>query len=336
MNLKRINSISFLRVFSILSIVIYHLSRASIDAGFTPSMSHEMDILSMLGVSFFIIISGASLNVSMKKNRSTLDFFKKRIKSIYIPFWTAYIIVSILLYLSRGSISLGTDVYKLLLTFSGMDGWLGWRTQTYYLIGEWFTGFILILYLFAPLIFIGVTKNKWIMLSLSFVVSFFSYNFNDDLRNYIDILNPVSMWNPGTRLFEFVFGFIIYDYILGDKKTRISLFMISLFICIAYILSPKIIINTYVFVPFFIAMFCFISIVYESIITSDSVNKKIEYASGFSFFVFLFHHIIIYEAYDYGIINYKTDFQFYFGFISIIVLCVLLSKPAMLISSRFK
>ncbi|EEW2395083.1 acyltransferase, partial [Escherichia coli] len=239
MNWKRINSISFLRVFSILSIVIYHLSRASIDAGFTPSMSHEMDILSMLGVSFFIIISGASLNVSMKKNRSTLDFFKKRIKSIYIPFWTAYIIVSILLYLSRGRISLGTDVYKLLLTFSGMDGWLGWRTQTYYLIGEWFTGFILILYLFAPLIFIGVTKNKWIMLSLSFVVSFFSYNFNDDLRNYIDILNPVSMWNPGTRLFEFVFGFIIYDYILGDKKTRISLFMISLFICIAYILSPK-------------------------------------------------------------------------------------------------
>ena len=119
-----------------------------------------------LGVSQFLIISGAALMYS-HEDAEKLDlkkFYWKRCKSIFPMFWIAFIIANVYLFLRQGGIvAAQAPKYSVLLSVIGMDGYLSNAgIPTFYTLGEWFLGFILLFYAVFPLLRYGVKRHPWI------------------------------------------------------------------------------------------------------------------------------------------------------------------------------
>ena len=98
-----------------------------------------------LGVSQFLIISGAALMYSHEdaEKLDLKEFYWKRCKSIFPMFWIAFIIANVYLFLRQGGIvAAQAPKYSVLLSVIGMDGYLSNAgIPTFYTLGEWFLGF---------------------------------------------------------------------------------------------------------------------------------------------------------------------------------------------------
>ena len=108
------------------------------------------------GVSLFFIISGAALMYVYDEKIKLVDYYKKRFLGIYPMFWIAYI--SAFLYnfwLNRG-VTYKHPKITFLLTLFGMDGYLGFYVENYYLLGEWFLGCLIFLYLSFPILLLFI------------------------------------------------------------------------------------------------------------------------------------------------------------------------------------
>lgn len=123
-----------------------------------------------LGVSQFLIISGAALMYTYE-DEEHLDlkmFFWKRFKSIYPMFWIAFAIANAYSFVvSRGSSASRAPKLSLILSLIGMDGYLSNAgLSTFYILGEWFLGFIVFFYIVFPLLRYGVIHHPWITAGL--------------------------------------------------------------------------------------------------------------------------------------------------------------------------
>jgi peptidoglycan/LPS O-acetylase OafA/YrhL len=115
-----------------------------------------------LGVSQFLIISGAALMYSHQDEESLnlKNFFWKRFKSLYPMFWIAFIIANSILFLKNGAhIYAQSPKWSIVFSFLGIDGYLANAgLPTFYTLGEWFLGFIVIFYVFFPFLMYCVKK----------------------------------------------------------------------------------------------------------------------------------------------------------------------------------
>lgn len=123
-----------------------------------------------LGISQFLIISGAALMYTYE-DEEHLDlkmFFWKRFKSIYPMFWIAFAIANAYSFVvSRGSSASRAPKLSLILSLIGMDGYLSNAgLSTFYILGEWFLGFIVFFYIVFPLLRYGVLHHPWITAGL--------------------------------------------------------------------------------------------------------------------------------------------------------------------------
>jgi len=80
-----------LKGFGILTVVFAHFAYMKVT---NPDFLYPLSIIAGVGVDLFLVMSGYGLTVSMlKKPMSTLDFYKRRVIKIFIPFWVALIII---------------------------------------------------------------------------------------------------------------------------------------------------------------------------------------------------------------------------------------------------
>lgn len=116
-----------------------------------------------LGVSLFLIISGAALMYTHdgQEHLNLRNFYWKRFKAIYPMFWIAFIIANSYLFLHNGAIvEAQAPKWSLIFSVLGIDGFLSnAAVPTFYTLGEWFLGFIIIFYLFFPLLRWGVRNH---------------------------------------------------------------------------------------------------------------------------------------------------------------------------------
>ncbi|WEV72339.1 acyltransferase [Bifidobacterium sp. ESL0790] len=162
----RLFYLDWVRALSVILIVITHFDNTY------PSVRHIFFntpfgiYIGDLGVSQFFIISGAALmyNYEDSEHLNLKIFYWKRFKSIYPMFWIAFIIANIYLLLTMGSgIVNKAPKWTILLSAIGMDGYLAnTGLSTFYTLGEWFLGFIIIFYVAFPILRIGVKKHPWI------------------------------------------------------------------------------------------------------------------------------------------------------------------------------
>ena len=168
----RLNYLDFIRTLSMLSIIVFHFNitaRAhNVYIGDTPIIFYDYlnGNLGHIGVSLFFIISGVGLSYTYGDQLNLKIYYKKRWLGIFPMFYLSWI-VGILYYFFRyqslNPFCIEREHWTFILTLLGMDGYMVDLIPNYYILGEWFLGCIILIYLVFPVLVwikkkIGITK----------------------------------------------------------------------------------------------------------------------------------------------------------------------------------
>lgn len=157
--MKRLNYLNVIRLISFAAIIYYHLvielaARDMIGPGTETLYCNSNMHIATSAVALFFMISGASLMLSSRKEKEFRigQFYKKRVLRILIPYYVASFLTFMVLY--HGQIPLTIQKWKLIFNLMAMDGYatvLGMNVM-YLIVGEWFMGCLVILYVLFPLL----------------------------------------------------------------------------------------------------------------------------------------------------------------------------------------
>ena len=117
-------------------------------------------------VTTFFSISGTVLYYNYPKITSTKRFYFKRWKSIFPSYYICFFYFYLKNVFKFHKLFYKGHWSKLFLTLFGMDGYLSYRINSYYLIGEWFLGAIIIIYFLYPFLSWLMNKSFLILHSL--------------------------------------------------------------------------------------------------------------------------------------------------------------------------
>lgn len=207
MRKPRIKSFNFIRTLCALGIIVYHFSCHLNSKDFLPLYSFENGLWGDVFVTVFFVVSGASLYYQYADNWNTntvKSYLYKRWKSIFPMYYIAYLNFEIQKIISHKNPLFRGNPLRYVFTLLGMDGYLTQVTTTYYTLGEWFTGAIIILYILFPIILWCILKNY----KVTFLMVLFLYI----IFLNTPILNPVVFWSITSCLVSFVCGMILMKY----------------------------------------------------------------------------------------------------------------------------
>ena len=291
MKKKRIFYLDFIRAIAAISIIITHFNATYIYR--FPQLPDKFVITNTVagipigswGVSIFFIISGAALMYTYDNRFEIKTYIKKRFLSIYPMYWIAYFFGFLFIfYYTKTVYGGGVPKINFLLTIIGFDGYLAENVQTFYLLGEWFLGAIILIYILFPLLRKMVRdypKIFLIILVVIYLVTIFFYNIPFNKEKFIF-----------TRLPEFAFGMYFIKYI---KKVNLGMFIVAMFvIVINTLIKPAYEVIDVSMQVTYIGIASFIVLVYLSYFLENKLFVKISsYISKYSYSIFLVHHVII-------------------------------------------
>nr|WP_317378856.1 acyltransferase [uncultured Faecalimonas sp.] len=287
---QRLFYLDFIRAIAAISIVITHFNaRYSLHIPEIKGRMVGMEKIGNIGsgewgVSLFFIISGAALMYVYERRDDWKQFYKKRFLSIYPMFWIAYgTVFGFYVLKNRAMIGAGIPKWRFIFTLLGVDGLLSVNGYaTFYLLGEWFLGTIILLYLIFPVLKKLLNTNLWITIGL--VVT--GYVASLGICNEMPVVPATVLF---IRLPEFVFGMIFVK--LRWKSQWKTALPALLLIVVNGIFKPEIagsIQTTYIGIASFLVL-VFVS----GLVKNKWIQKICEGISKYSYAVFLVHHIII-------------------------------------------
>lgn len=264
------------------------------------------------GVSLFFIISGAALMYVYDEKLELKKFYKKRFESIYPMFWIAYIIVFfVLFYLNKGMF-LFAPKKNFILTIIGFDGYLASNIPTFYILGEWFLGCIILFYVIFPLLRY-LTKKYPISLAIASIVIYLLFIFR-----YHGAFNMAKI--VLVRMPEFLLGMYFVKYI---KKINLPMLIVSIIIlALNTILKPQWSVSLQ---TTYVGISSFFILVYISDFFKNKLFVKVSnIISKYSYSIFLVHHVIIAQIMarvDLVQISRLGSYLLFFGCCVIIAIC---------------
>ncbi len=208
---KRIYELNFIRAICAMGIVYYHLS-LNLNNDIIRNLNVfpcGVDIGSVFVTAFFIL-SGVVLFHNYYRVKSIKLFYWKRWKSIFPSFYIVYGIIALIYLLNQIEWYFDKPFYTLPLSLIGMDGYLYALLPTWYIVGEWFLGAIIFLYLLYPVLNYLVRKHElctWIVVELLFIITM---KFN--------MFNQLPFRNIFSCIFSFTFGLIAEKHTLYKNK----------------------------------------------------------------------------------------------------------------------
>lgn len=155
-----IESFDFIRSVTAWIIIIYHFAnlctQSAQHADFPFLLTHANGVWGEnTSVNIFFILSGASLyyNHPDFKEYSLKRYYFDRFKGIFPMFYMLWFFLFYQRAAALGNLFYNGSPKYLLLTLFGMDGYFFFRfPQSYYIIGEWFLGALILLYILYPLL----------------------------------------------------------------------------------------------------------------------------------------------------------------------------------------
>ncbi len=292
-NNKRIFYLDLIRAIATITIVLTHYNALFIynvpnTYGIVGSTHIFKTYIGDFGVSLFLILSGASLMVSVKDNFSIKEYYKKRFKKIFPIFWFVWILLFLYGIVVNGSSVnslMSVSRFNIIYTLLGIDGYVSvFGLPTFYIIGEWFLGFIIIFYLIFPLLYKCMNKFPKLFAISTIFVYFVSVYL---LRNYM-----YSNILICTRILELVFGMYFGKYIKNVEKKYVILCIILLILnqFINYNINVNIRVSLVGISAFVI--FAYLGKILEK---CGIINRLCIFISKKSFLCFLLHHWVIYK-----------------------------------------
>lgn len=311
---KRLFYLDFVRAIAAISIILIHFNAIYLYAGaeylnnVVLTTSAFNVYLGNWGVSLFFIISGCSLMYVYGDKFDCKTFYKKRFFSIYPMFWIAYILGFVFLFLVHHGMFMAAPKWTILLTILGFDGYFAGDIPTFYILGEWFLGCIILLYILFPLLRYLIIKYPKITFGTSLIVYFIFILF------YQGSFAPAKI--IFIRLPEFLFGMYFVKYI---KRVNILPLVLSILVLL---------LNQFIKPTFdgslqttYIGIASFLVLVYISdYLNNKYIQKVCKLISKYSYAIFLVHHVIITVVMGYIGLNNVYPIKSYIVFLICLVI----------------
>ena len=222
---KRLEGIIFARVYCSIGIIIFHFFGYS-KGNFKFSYTSANCDWGFMYVTTFFCISGSVIYYNYSVIHSLKLFYFKRWKSIFPSFYICYIYFFLKNAVKYHRLFFRRSCSYLFLTILGLDGYFRYKFKTYFLIGEWFLGAIIIIYILYPVILWIFRKNILLINFMIFIgyVLMFKTNFFiiKKKRNII------------TCIYSFYFGMLTIEFkqlFFKNKKALAISLIILIFLC---------------------------------------------------------------------------------------------------------
>lgn len=167
MKKERVLYLDVIRIIGFLAVTAYHfatlVSASNIEAAYLDFyVGFNSFRWAPIAFSCFFMVSGAALIYGYEEKLSLKEYYRKRFLGIFPLFWLAYLFAFLDFFYRMRSMP---DAPKItfLFTIIGMDQYMEEFMHTFGLIGEWFLGAIIILYILFPLYRLIMRKNKYIL-----------------------------------------------------------------------------------------------------------------------------------------------------------------------------
>lgn len=207
-------SFNFIRAVCALGIIVYHFSCHLPATLCRPLLSTANCFWGDCIVAVFFILSGILIYRNNRTITSLKTFYFKRIKSIFPAFYLAFFYCFMINAIKSGKLFYLGNAKSLLLSVFGLDGYFYYKGPNYYILGEWFLGAIILLYLLYPVLV--KLFNRFPILTFGAVTCMFIFAICFVDFEIADERNLLSC------LFCFVFGMLMERYELY-KKTLLLL-----------------------------------------------------------------------------------------------------------------
>lgn len=287
---KRIKGVNFVRGVCAIGIVIFHFyCHSTFTGGFMTNNANST--WGSVFVYIFFIVSGLCMYKS-NYDISIKFFYYKRWKSIFPAFYIAYFFFKIMKILYTHDFNNNdAPLWTILLTFLGLDGYLSSNIKNFYLIGEWFLGAIILIYILYPLILYLFKKNNTLFLLLLLVSSWLISKSNF-------FMIPIER-----NLICCITGFVIgmtfgkFSKILSNQNVVVVSIVLLLNFCVFPLsdVIPKI----WIIMLQALTMFICLRLIGEII--------SFKFISSISYHIYLVQHVIIIIIFKY---NNTTDFYY--------------------------
>ena len=305
----RYEFMSILRLLSLMGVVYYHTLVTLYLQGIRQKDTIEAMYANVnmnfpaIGVSLFLMLSGGGLMMSSKKKAdfSVKDFYKGRFMRILIPFYISYIVYSIYLFL----IGFEFPVYFesltgvkpsplcFIFTLLGMDGYLSiFNIPTFTLmLGEWFLGCLIPMYIVFPLLRKCILKNR----NLTLIIATVYYIIALATYKYMPWSFVPSYNNFTIKIYDFILGMFLVEVMDRIPKWTAA---IGVALLGFYLLYPsKLPIDMTPSIVILAVGTFFIFLALEGLFKKmPHFMKVVNVLSAYSYTYFLFHHIVIGQA----------------------------------------
>ena len=287
MKKERVFYLDFIRAIAVVAILLTHYNAVFVMAE-VPQIQKVVLTYKVcnlyigdFGVTLFFIISGAALMHVYEEKIQLKNFYKKRFCSIYPMFWLAYFVCFLYTFYTNKGFDHSIPKRNIILSIIGFDGYSIDVIPNFYLLGEWFVGCIILIYVVFPLLRIGVNRYPKITVIIAVLLYIWSFIGYHGPFNKVEIIT--------TRIPEILFGMYFVKYI---KKVPWQACIGALVVLVVNtVMKPKwdaSLQTTYIG----IASFCVLTFV-SSYITSVVIRRICFVISKYSYAVFLTHHVII-------------------------------------------
>ena len=282
---EKIVSVDFVRAIGVIGIIMFHISCHTDGHAAKFLLSTPNGNWGGIFVNIFFLVSGLVLYHNHSESVELKKFYFKRWKSIFPLFYIVWFYRYIKTAVVYGKLFYSGPPIYLILTLLGMDGYLAHRfPQSYYLVGEWFLGAIILLYILYPLLlkvvntlgygvlFVIILGCIWIERTDFFTITI-SYN----------LIYCASV---------FCLGMLISKYQLY-KIGKLKILSVLTFVFMLFFPLP--LSHNYTRIIMCISGFFSLYQLGEYFMKAGLINKIVTLISKLSFPIYLVHHFIIIE-----------------------------------------
>jgi peptidoglycan/LPS O-acetylase OafA/YrhL len=284
----RLFYIDFIRAVSLLIILQCHFDAAVVAANRGSATVFKAEYKNFdtgsLGVALFVMASGASLMISYAGKLDLRDFYYRRFLSIFPMFWTAWVAAEMFNIVADGHLRGSGVWWTPILTVIGFDGFLFYAIQNYYIVGEWFIGMILCLYLVFPFLRLALNKSPAATFCGTLVFVGLLHHFYDAMFQMPEFRNPLIQvaWLVLGMMSVRLFG------MMGRKSAVLAV--------VTLIIVGNVTIKwPYIFTVMLVSAIAFgaLALIGEHFPFGQVVRSQISAIAKYSYPAFLVHHVLV-------------------------------------------
>lgn len=282
---EKLVSVDFVRAICVIGIIMFHISCHTDEHAAKFLLSTPNGNWGGIFVNIFFLISGLVLYHNHSGDVELNVFYFKRWKSIFPLFYIVWFYRYIKTAVGYGKMFYSGPPIYLILTLLGMDGYLAHRfPQSYYLVGEWFLGAIVLLYVLYPFLLKAV--NIWGYGILCVIIPGCIW------IEHTDFFTITTSYNLIYCASVFCLGMLISKYQLYKAK---KLKIVSVLAFVLMLFFPLPLSHNYTRIIMCVSGFFSLYQFGEYFMKVGLINKIVSLISKLSFPVYLVHHFIIVE-----------------------------------------